>query len=338
MRSGIVRISGALLLGASLVACGSSGDGDAAADSGARINVSVTPGGIWGIPLAVAEQEGYFDEVDVSVEVSPAPSGMGLNQLLASGAADYGASSPSQAFAATQQGQDVVTSCGASGPVPTAIIAPEGSSLPSTAKGATSKDVLTALRGKTLGMPAAAGTGTSNLMVKTLASFGLNEGDYTLINIGSGATAQAALIAGQVDAAMAVTPTAETIVAKGNAVQLAELSEDLPNYQLLGAVWQNRKSWVEENPETAAGFCQAMTKAYAYMNDPANADAVDKLIVDAVGADTPADAVTEIRENFGVLSASVDPALFQKTVDTLVSVGVLQAQPPVTYDQAFMIK
>ncbi|MFF0814969.1 ABC transporter substrate-binding protein [Rhodococcus sp. NPDC003318] len=339
MRSGLVRVSGALLLGFSLVACSSGGDsaesGDAAA---AKVNVSITPGGIWGIPVAVAEQEGYFEDAGLEVTVSPAPSGMGHNQLLASGVEDYGPSSPSQAFAAVQQGQDAVTSCGGSGPVPTAIIAPSGSTLPSTAKGASSADVLKALRGKTLGMPAAAGTGTSNLMVQTLASFGLGEGDYTLVNIGSGSTAQAALLAGQVDAAMAVTPTSETIVAKGNAVKLADLAEDLPNYQLLGAVWQSRKSWVEANPETAAQFCGAMEKAYAFMNDPANAEEVDKLIVDAVGPDTPADAVTTIRKNFAVLDAAVDQADFDRTVAALTSVGVLAPQPPVTYDAAVMIE
>ncbi|MCF8588953.1 ABC transporter substrate-binding protein [Gordonia sp. HY285] len=326
-----------LLLAASLAACGS-GEGDSADGSGAQVKVSVTPGGIWGIPIAAAEQQGYFKSANISVEVSPAPSGMGLNQLLASGAADYGASSPSQAFAAVQQGQDVTTSCGASGKVPTSIVAPKGSSLPSVAKGASATDVLKSLRGKTLGMPAAAGTGTSNLMVKTLESVGLQEGDYTLVNVGSGGTAQAALVADQVDAAMVVTPTAETIVAEGNAVPLVELSQELPNYQLLGAVWQSRKSWVEENPKTAADFCAAMAKAYGYMNDPANADGVDKLITDAVGAGTPADAVTEIRKNFNVLDAAVDPALFQKTVDALTSVGVLEPEPAVTYDEAIMIK
>lgn len=340
MRAGFVRMSTAALLGLSLVACGSSsGDtGDTSDGSAAKVNVSITPGGIWGIPLAAAAQEGYFSDANLDVTVSPAPSGMGHNQLLASGVEDFGPSSPSQALAAVQQGQDAVTSCGGSGPVPTSIVAPKGSSLPSSATGASAEDVLKSLRGKTLGMPAAAGTGTSNLMVNTLASFGLNDGDYTLVNIGSGSTAQAALIAGQVDAAMVVTPTSETLVAKGDAVELAELSGELPNYQLLGAFWQSRRTWVEANPETAASFCAAMDKAYGYMNDPANAEAVNKLILDAVGKDVPDDAVDRIRENFSVLDAAISPEDFQRTVDALTAVNVLQPAPAVTYDQAILIK
>lgn len=339
MRAVVVRMSVVAMLGVSLVACGSSGrTGDTSDGSASKVNISVTPGGIWGIPLAAAEQEGYFADANIDVTVNAAPNGMGHNQLLASGVEDFGASSPSQVLQAVQQGQDAVASCGGSGPVPTSILAPKDSKLPSAATGVSAQEVLKSLRGMTLGMPAAAGTGTSNLMVKTLASLGLNDGDYTLVNVGSGGTAQAALIAGQVDALMAVTPTTETLVAKGDAVELAELSSELPNYQLVGAFWQSTRSWAEANPQTAASFCAAMDKAYAYMNDPANADAVGSLISDAVGKDTPVDAVDQIRTNFNVLDAAVDPEAFQRTVDVLTEVEVLKPTPVVTYDQAVLIK
>lgn len=339
MRAGLVRMSTAVMLGVSLVACGSGGDsGDSGDGSAAAIKISITPGGIWGIPLAAAEQEGYFDDVDLKVDVSPAPSGMGHNQLLASGAEDYGPSSPSQVLQAVQQGQDAVAACGGSGPVPTSILAPKDSKLPSAADGASAQDVLKSLKGKTLGMPAAAGTGTSNLMVQTLASLGLNDGDYTLVNVGSGSTALAALKTGQVDAAMSVTPTVETLVANGDAIELAQLSSgELSNYQILGAFWQARRSWVEANKETAAAFCQVLDKTYAYMNDPANAEAVDKLIVEAVGKNTPDDAVTKIRENFNVLDAAIPEAEFQKTADVLTEIGVIKPEPAVTYEKAVLI-
>jgi ABC-type nitrate/sulfonate/bicarbonate transport system substrate-binding protein len=137
---------------------------------------------------------------------------------------------------------------------------------------------------------------------------------------------------------MVVTPTSETLVAKGDAVELAELSGELPNYQLLGAFWQSRRTWVEANPETSASFCTAMGKAYDYMNDPANAEAVNKLILDAVGKDVPDDAVDRIRENFSVLDEAISQEDFQRTVDALTAVNVLQPTPAVTYDQAILIK
>ncbi|NMD64199.1 hypothetical protein HHU13_28675, partial [Nocardia globerula] len=77
---------------------------------------------------------------------------------------------------------------------------------------------------------------------------------------------------------------------------------------------------------------------YDYMNDPANAEAVNKLIVEAVGKDVPADAVDRIRENFSVLDAAISPEDFQRTVDALTAVNVLQPAPAVTYDQAILIK
>ncbi|MFF0814966.1 ABC transporter substrate-binding protein [Rhodococcus sp. NPDC003318] len=339
MRARWIHISGAALLAASLVACGSDGGatGDTTDGSLAPIKVSVTPGTIWGIPIAVAEAQGYFEQAGVDATVSPSPSGMGHNQLLASGVEDFGPSSPSQALAAIQQGQDAVISCGGNHYTPTAIIAPAGSSLPTAANGASSEDVLKSLKGKTLGMPAAAGTGTSNLMVHTLAGVGLNEGDYTLVNIGSGTTAQAALVSKQVDAAMAATPTAETAVGNGDAVELTYLSDDVPNYQMIGAVWQSRKSWVEQNPKATAGFCAAMEKAYAFLQDPANADAVDKFILDAVGANTAPSAVAQIRENFSVMTADIPEDEMQKTIDGLTDIGVLAADPAVTYEQSVLV-
>lgn len=339
MRARWIQVSGAALAAASLVACGSSGGttGDTTDGSLAKVNVSVTPGTIWGIPIEVAKEQGYFEEAGVDATVSPSPSGMGHNQLLASGVEDFGPSSPSQALAAIQQGQDAVISCGGNRYTPTAIIAPIGSSLPTAAGGASSDDVLRALRGKTLGMPAAAGTGTSNLMVHTLASVGLGEGDYTLVNIGSGTTAQAALVSKQVDAAMAATPTPETAVGNGDAVELTYLSEDLANYQMIGAVWQSRKSWVEQNPKASKGFCEAMGKAYAFLQDPANADAVDKFILDAVGANTAPSAVAQIRENFSVMTADISEADMQKTIDGLTATGVLAAEPTVTYAQSVLV-
>ncbi|MCF8588956.1 ABC transporter substrate-binding protein [Gordonia liuliyuniae] len=336
MRARLMTMSGvALLLAASLAACGGGDDatGDSA-DGSSTAKVSVTPGTIWGIPIAVAEKNGYFKDAAIDVTVQASPSGMGHNQLLASGVEDFGPSSPSQALAAIQQGQDATISCGGNHRTPTAIVAPAGSTLPSAAKGATSLDVLRSLKGKTLGMPAAAGTGTANLMAQTLASVGLKEGDYTLVNIGSGTTAQAALVSKQVDAAMAATPTGETVVGDGTAVQLAELSDDVPNYQLIGGVWQSRASWVKDNPKATEAFCAAMGKAYEYLQNPANAKSVDQFVLDGVGAKTAPSAVTAIRENFSVMTADVPEAEMTKTIDVLTSIGVLKPQPAVTYAQA----
>lgn len=339
MRAHLARMSGAALLGLSLVACGSSGGetGDTTDGSLAKINVSVTPGTVWGIPIAVAKSEGFFESAGVDVTVSPSPSGMGHNQLLASGVEDFGPSSPSQALAAIQQGQDAVISCGGNSQTPTAIVAPIGSGLPTAASGATSADVLKALEGKTLGMPAAAGTGTSNLMVQTLAGVGLNEGDYTLVNIGSGTTAQAALISKQVDAVMAATPTAETVVGNGDAIELTYLSDDMENYQMIGGVWQSRRSWVEQNPKAESGFCAAMADAYKFLQDPANKDAVNDYVIEAVGTNTSASAVDQIRQNFSVLTAELPEAEMQRTIDGLTSLGVLEAEPKVTFEQAVLV-
>ncbi|KAA9160925.1 ABC transporter substrate-binding protein [Amycolatopsis acidicola] len=323
-----------LTLGASLAAllmagCGTSGGSGAA--SGDTVRVMLVPGTIWGVPLQAAQDQGYFKAAGIDVSVDEVSGGMGANQLLASNTVEYGASSPSQALAAVQENQDVTIACGGNKFTPTALVAPAGSTLPSTKTGATADQVLQGLRGKTVGIPVAVGTGTANLLVETLAGAGLKTGDYSLINIGTGASAQAALTAKRVDAAMVVTPTVEPMLADGQVTELAYLSDSAPNYQLIGGVWQARRSWVEQHPKESAAFCSAMKQAYAYLQDPKNSSTVDGLVSDAVGKKTSAAGVAAIREHLTVLDADITADAMQKTIDGLTRAGVLKAQPPVTF-------
>ncbi|UGQ11615.1 ABC transporter substrate-binding protein [Yinghuangia sp. ASG 101] len=336
MRALWVRSSIAAAAAFSLAAC-AGGAGSSGSGGPNGIRVLVTPGTVWSVPLQAAKDQGYFDQAGVNVSVDEVSGGMGASQLLASNSEEFGVASPSQALAAIQGGQDMVVGCGANTATPTSLVAPKGSSLPSVASGASPEDVLRALKGKSIGIPAAVGTGTANLMAKTLAGAGLKDGDYTLVNIGTGAAAQAAIISKRVDAAMAVTPTVEPMITDGVATELVELSETVPDYQLIGAVWVAKSSWVKSHQEAAAGFCKAIGQAYAYLQDPANADAVDKLVSKAVGSNVSDEAVDAIRANFTVLTAEVPRESMDKTIATLTDIGVLKADPAVTYDQAVQI-
>jgi ABC-type nitrate/sulfonate/bicarbonate transport system substrate-binding protein len=229
--------------------------------------------------------------------------------------------------------------CGGYQVNPASIVAPVGSDLPSVDDGATWEEVLKSFKGKTIGIPTPLGTGTANLMVGTLASVGLQDGDYTLVNIGTGATAQAAIVAGQVDAANVITPNGETMVAGGIAKELLYMPDGPKSFALIGGAWEARRSWVEQNPEVAKGFCEAMAKAYDYVQDDANKDEVNDLIRGIVGEtnDVGIEALDLIRGRAASLNADITEEQFETTQSTLIDLGIVDGATPVEYTDAVQI-
>ncbi len=131
----------------------------------------------------------YWEEEGLDVEIVPTPGAAAAMQLVISGQADVAMGAPNAALAAIQRGAPLKIYFSTLRGDIYGVALPKGSGLES----------LQDLKGKTIGVSSFASAGNPYLR-GLLASIGLSDQDVSIIEIGVGGRAAAALKSGQVDA------------------------------------------------------------------------------------------------------------------------------------------
>ena len=163
-----------------------------------------------------------------------------------------------------------------------------------------------------------------------LRSAGLEEQDYEPVTLGATPEMAAALVAGQVDAAMLTAPFDLQLLAQGfNA--LADVGQLFPNYAF--TTINARRPWVARHAEEIQAFLGATARAGDLIARPdergPNLHALERwtgLAGDALGA------TYEIYRQPGVLSTrgEVDPSGLEAVLGLMAAEGLLTGpQPPV---------
>jgi len=210
--------------------------------------------------LYIAEEQGYFKEKGLKVEVAVggAPS-QNIAQLQA-GQADVIMTGSFDLVAAVAQGLPVfaVLNTQDQGEVgTTGLMTPPGSSIKTVAD----------LKGKKVGMPGIQST-QGLMLYRALEKAGLSKDDVTLVNLPFDAMIESAE-KGNVDAIIPIGLFHSLSQSKG----FGEVKEVYPEIQGTPAViFASGKEWVGANAETMTAFNEAMQKAYEYGN--ANPDAI----------------------------------------------------------------
>ncbi len=119
---------------------------------------------------------------------------------------------------------------------------------------------------------------------------GLSANDVSLIGVGSGSAAVAALEQGKVDLLVNYDPAATFIEAKGVGKILIDGRSDDGAKAIYGGIYPTSvlyatQSYIDENPETVQKVANATVKALAWMNSHSAEEIVDKLPKEFISGD-----------------------------------------------------
>ncbi len=192
------------------------------------------------------------------------------------------------------------------------------------------KSTVAAWKGKKIGIPAAGGILDlfTRLMIKEA---GLSTSDVSIIPVGVGPPAVAALQQGLVDVITGDTLTLALLKSQkiGRAVIAFSAGQgpaSLLNTQISG--WISSDDSIEKDRATYQAFTAGMAKARAFLRDPKNKKDVLDIIVRKIGI--PADQA-ETLYTIGVptiYQPTLDKQIVGRTLKTYLAAGVITGQAP----------
>lgn len=327
-----------LLLGAGLVLAGVSTAAGEGEQELQRVQAMTFPGQAYRGPIMIADEQGFFAERGIEVETVPQPANVsGIQGLQATGS-NVGYFSVPTLTQAVQAGTDVVFICGGISVYEPSLMAKADSDLPSVDEGATAEEVFAALaevEDLKIGVQTPIGSGLQLFSTQAFENHGIEGATY--ITTGTqGPIILAALDNGDVDVAM-VSPTAtQQMVVDGTVRRLMYMPEVVPELQLYGSAIGAERAWVEENPELARGYCDAIAEATAFILDPANAEVVDPILMADSGISEEVVALVK-EESYPEYSIDIPEDVYNETVQVYIDLGVMEPEPAIDYAATVLI-
>lgn len=290
-----------------------------------RVQVMMFPGVAYRLPVVIAQQQGYFQQAGIDLQIVAQPNNLQGMQAISATKSDIGMISATTLGQGFQAGTQAKLFCGGINVVQTSLVAKKGSGLPSTARGATWQDVLKSLSGKKIGIQTPVGSGLQLLFAAALKDAGAT--NVTYVNVGgSNSVTQASLDNGSVDVAQS-SPTGTQALTNGGSIEaLAYLPQGPSEYKdLYGSGWVASDTWLDQNPALAKGFCDATAKGLAFIKDPANKAATAAALQKDTGVDQA--IANEALPTYGDYTTAIDNARMTETFQRYVELGVLKPQP-----------
>ncbi len=213
------------------------------------------------LPLTVAERLGYFRDEGLTVEIQDFPGGAKALQALLGGSADVvsGAYEHTIVMQTNAQKLQAFVLQGTNPGLQLGI---------AKAKAATyswPKD----LKGMRVGV-SAPGSSTQMLVNHLLASVGLTPDDVSIVGVGTGAQAVAAMKSGQIDAISNVDPVMMLLEKQGlikivNETVTPQGAHAVFGGSLPAACLYAKKAFIEQNPRTVQGLTNAIVRALKWL-------------------------------------------------------------------------
>lgn len=332
-----VAICAAVALSAA--ACGGSttnNKSDAAASAGQppptqTVRLAVTGNAYNSIPELVGEKLGIFAQHGISLDKVTLQQGAAELAALAAGSADVADALPPQTVgAAIQHGQSVEFFCGVIPSINQQLVVSPDESVPSTAQGASWTSVITALKGKSIGVPALGG-GVAQQVQVAAKDAGLSPDSLNLVAVGQGPTATAALTYHKVDALVTYPFLTQELLSSNQAKQVLDFGKDIPAFSgILGAGAVATRSWLSSHAATAKAYCAAFGASLTAAMDPKNQQVVDG-ILQSTFALSGAGLLTLARQTLTALSTDLPPANVEKAYQMAQQMGTLAASPTLSY-------
>lgn len=200
---------------------------------------------------AVPKQLGYFEEEKLSPTILQTDGSTAALQAVASGSADIGYASSASIAAAIDKGVGLKAFAGITVQWPYFIGVPKNSAVKSIAD----------LKGKRIGVISLASASYADLRAN-LKLAGLAETDVTIVPVGAGARAAAALKADQVDAIDSYSDS--FTVMRQNGVDLDLLQRPDEMSKLFSVTMVTSEKALKDKPEQLAAFARAAYKGIVY--------------------------------------------------------------------------
>jgi ABC-type nitrate/sulfonate/bicarbonate transport system substrate-binding protein len=253
-----------------LSACGGSSAPEAetggSTDSAQPTKISIQVAPIQYEPALIAQQEGYFEEAGLDVDIT---FGAGPAEMLAAvvaGEVEIAATSWSALAQAVNEGMPVEGIAG------NGIVSPDFDSSGVLVAADSPIQTVADLEGKTIGV-VGIGTGTEVPLFMQALEEGVEDPEGTITQVAIPyAGMQAALESGTVDAVFPADSFYFQIKESG-ARQIASPVREFQGKAPV-TIWTSKVDWVEANADTVERFQEAMSKAIDFYMDEANEDAV----------------------------------------------------------------
>ncbi|HTS54214.1 MAG TPA: ABC transporter substrate-binding protein [Burkholderiales bacterium] len=315
--------------------------GQAAALEKPRVTIAV--GGksaLYYLPLALAERLGFFKEEGLEVEIADFAGGSKALQAMLGGSADVTAGGFDHVIVLQARGQKLQAFV-------LMLATPAISLGVVTAKAAQYRSPLD-LKGMKIGVTAP-GSSTHMFVNRVLASAGLSSEDVSIVGVGNGPTAIAAVRGGQIDAIANVEPAITMLERSGAIKVVADAMSDKGTRAVFGAVLPagclyTKEEFIRNHPDTVQALTNAIVRALRWLQKASAEDVARTVPPEYLAGDRTLylAALEKSRGTYskdGLIPAAGAQALYQvlRSFDPAVMAapGLSIGQ---TYDNAFVQK
>jgi len=215
------------------------------------------------LPLAIANQRGYFKEQGLAIEVQDFAGGARSLQALVGGSVDVVTGAYEHTLRMQSKGQDTVAviELGRYPAITVGVKKEKADKIKSAAD----------LKGAKVGVTAP-GSSTNMLVWYLMSKAGLKPDDASYIGVGTGPSAVAAIQKGEIDVISNIEPVISKLESSKDIVVLAETRTAEGTNKVLGGpmpagVVYLRREFIDKNPNTVQALVNAFYKAIKWIGE-----------------------------------------------------------------------
>ena len=223
-------------------------------------NITIAVGGknlFYYLPLTIAERRGYFKDEGLNVEIVDFPGGAKALQAMVGGSADVVSGAYEHTITMQAKGINIesIALQGRYNGIVLGIRKDKAGGFKSL------KD----LKGMSIGVTAP-GSSTNHFVNNLLTKNGLKPDDVSIVGVGAGAGAVAAIKKGSVDAISNLDPVINILETEGDIVVVVDSRTAKGMKEVYGGAYHAGSiyapvEWVKKNPNTAQAVVNAMVRA-----------------------------------------------------------------------------
>jgi NitT/TauT family transport system substrate-binding protein len=316
--------------------------GGAAAQAPERTKVSLSVGGkslLYYLPLTLAERKGFFKDEGLDVEIADFAGGAKSLQALVGGSTDVVSGSYEHTISMQAKGQKIVAFV-VEGNAPGIALAVRKDKAAAVRSG---KD----LRGFKIGVTAP-GSSTNMFVNTLLARDGLEPDAVSIVGVGGGPGAVAAMQKGELEALANLDPVLTQVEAAGTATVLFDTRTEKGLAQVYGGAYHaatlyTTEAYLRKNPGTVQALANAMVRTLRWLAK-ATPDDVMAVVPPEYWGNDKALYRAALVKNFGSYSKdgrfSMDSA--QRVLKVLQAFDATVQRAPIdlakTFDDRFAVK